>query len=206
MSIRFSSFVLPYLFAFLTLTAPIFSAHADTARLVTQSTSSDCGPAALATLLTYYLDTPATESEITRLAGTTAAKGTSLQGLQDAAAAKGCGADSFRMDYGTLRRQLEAYPAPVIVRLLLPEPHFVLVLAADEKYVALADPAVGNYLFERKSFEKRWVASMNNEGYVFVAAREDGNTNVRNRDLTLKAVLRAQRLLQSGNPPAVYGR
>ena len=95
---------------------------ADTRNIVTQSTPTDCGPAALATLLRFYLDVPADEAEMMRLAKYQADRGTTLLGLEEAATAKRCAADSFLMSYPTLKEQMAAFPAPVIVRLLNPEP------------------------------------------------------------------------------------
>ena len=136
------------------------------ARLITQSTSSDCGPAALATLLTFYLDTPASEREMMRLATSTPATGTSLLGLQEATAQKGCDAESFRMDFATLRNQMAAYPTPVIVRLLLPEPHFVVVLAVGDE-IAISDPASGHQWMTQKAFFKAMAHSRHPRGLRF---------------------------------------
>lgn len=170
-------------------------------RLITQSTSSDCGPAALATLLTFYLDTPASESEMMRLAKSTPATGTSLLGLQDATEQKGCDAESFRMDFATLQNQMAAYPTPVIVRLLLPEPHFVIVLAIGDE-IAISDPASNHQWMTQKAFLKRWLIPGTKEGYVFLAARPDGTYNQRNLAKTLAELAQARRTLQTLHAPA----
>ena len=185
----------------LVLLNPTF-AQAKNTRLIAQSTSSDCGPAALATLLTFYLDIPTTEAEIIRLAGAEPIRGTSLQGLEDAVEAKGGGSQSVRMDYSTLQQQLKSYAAPVIVRLLLPEPHFVLVFQAGGD-VAITDPSAGHIWLKREAFFKRWLipGSQELEGYVFIAARADGKVNTANRDRTLRDLARARRALQTTRPP-----
>jgi ABC-type bacteriocin/lantibiotic exporter with double-glycine peptidase domain len=160
---------------FLAMFAAILPARADSRFVDTQSTESDCGPAALSTLLTYYLDVPTTEREMVKLTGARPEIGTTFLAMEAAAKAKGCAADGFRMTFDTLREQLRAYPTPVIVRMLMPEPHFMVVLAIDHEYVYLADPAVGNIVLRTDAFLKRWIipASANQpgaEGYVFVAA------------------------------------
>jgi uncharacterized protein len=173
--------------------------------LIRQSTNTDCGPAALATLLTHYLDVPATEREIAELAGANQ-YGTTLAGLERATAAKGGGGDSFRMKFSTLRDQLAAYAAPVLVRLLLPEPHFVLVLHLDGETVMIADPASGNVMLPQKSFLKRWLISGSDEGYVFIAARPDSRTNVQRRDEIIAALRKERQLLLLQSPAVAMRR
>lgn len=142
--------------------------------VVVQTNNSDCGPAALATLLTYYLDVPAGEAEIAGLAHYQARQGTSLLGLEEAAVAKGCAADSFRMTFALLQSQLATYHTPVIVRTLNPEPHFAVVLAIEGEHIFMADPAAGNIVLPVPVFLKRWYISGSGEGYVFVAAGPHG--------------------------------
>jgi predicted double-glycine peptidase len=166
--------------------------------LITQSTFSDCGPAALATLLNFYLDVPTKEAEIARLSQANQ-YGTTLLGLEQATQAKGCGADSFRMNLATLRQQLAAYPAPVLVRLLNPQPHFALVLAIESDTVFMADPASGNTLLPLKRFLQRWQIAGSDEGYVLIAARADGRPNVKRRNETVADMRRQQAMLR--NPP-----
>ncbi len=189
-----------FLLAVFLFVIPVMPVWGDAARLITQSTSSDCGPAALATLLTFYLDTPASESEMMRLAKSTPATGTSLLGLQEATAQKSCAAESFRMDFATLRAQMAAYPTPVIVRLLLPEPHFVIVLAVGDE-IAISDPASGHQWITQKAFLKRWLVPGAKEGYVFVAARPDGTFNERNLALTLAELAQSRRALRTLRAP-----
>ena len=187
-------------------------AQANDRYLIKQTTGYDCGPAALATLLTHYLDVPSQEMEIAVLSSANQ-YGTTLLGLELATQAKGSGAQSFRMDFGTLRRQLDAYPAPVLVRLLLPQPHFVLVLGIEEDMVLMADPASGNIMMPHKSFLERWLIpgngleknatgqreskAPNREGYVLIAARADGRTNTARRDEIVSQLRRQRQLLKS---------
>jgi predicted double-glycine peptidase len=188
--------------------------RANDRHLIKQTTGYDCGPAALATLLTHYLDVPSQEMEIAVLSSANQ-YGTTLLGLELAMQAKGGGAQSFRMDFATLRRQLDAYPAPVLVRLLLPQPHFVLVLAVEDDMVLLADPASGNVMMPHKAFLERWLIPQSaegkekkadentqskvpaREGYVLIAARADGRTNVTKRGEVVGELRRQRQLLKS---------
>jgi predicted double-glycine peptidase len=192
-------------------------AHADKRFLVTQSSGSDCGPAALATLLTYYFDIPSGEAEIAALSHANQF-GTTLLGLEQATQAKGGGAQSFRMDFPTLHRQLDSYPAPVLVRLLLPEPHFVLVLGIDENSVMLSDPASGNVAMPHKAFLWRWLIPQAKstykeknkqqveEGYVLIAARPDGKTSKSHLDEVLREMRLQKRILKTQKTAPVMRR
>ena len=173
--------------------------------LVTQTTSSDCGPAALATLLTFYLDIPATEDEMVRLSNSKLEVGTSLLGLEAAATAKGAAADSFRMTYATLEKQMTTYPGPVIVRVLLPEPHFLVLLHLDKDYAYVGDPAIGNIVLRKKEFLKRWLVPGMTEGYVFLAA---GNKplNETNRQRVVGELAQGLRNMQTTRPPLTLFR
>lgn len=186
--------------------------------LIKQSSGSDCGPAALATLLTHYLDIPTSEAEIAYLSRANQ-YGTTLLGLEQAAQAKGGGAESFRMSFETLRQQLKSYPAPVLVRLLLPEPHFALVLRIENDMVLLADPASGNSMLPHKSFLKRWLIPQNRsdkdkkqvakdtqEGYVLIAARADGKTNKAHLDEIIAELQSQQKNLKAQLPAPALRR
>jgi predicted double-glycine peptidase len=180
-------------------------ARADNRYLVTQTRPSDCGPAALATLLRFYLNVPAGEDEMARLAGTDARSGTTLLGLEAAAKKKNCAAGSFRMDYATLQQQLATFPTPVIARTLNPEPHFSLVLDAGPDYVALADPARGNILMRTDAFLKRWLIAGNapgagREGYIFVASSPRSATVSERRVQIVRQLTRQLHILQTAQP------
>lgn len=155
----------------LLLIAPIATA-AKSRHLVRQSGPSDCGPAALATLL-GYLGVEAREGEIRQLSDYNAEQGTTLLGLREAAEAKGCSAASAGMDFAALVEQLRVYPAPLIVLTRNPEPHFSVLLGVDGDLVFLADPAIGNFAIRRRAFLKRFYAPGAHEGAVLVAVSPD---------------------------------
>jgi predicted double-glycine peptidase len=201
----------------------ILPAQADNRNLIVQTTSSDCGPAALATLLNYYFQIPATEKEMERLTGATQAIGTTLLGLEKAAQAKGCAADSFRMNYATLQEQLRTYAAPVIVNLMNQEPHFAVVLEAGDDYVFLADPAFGNTILRTSDFLLHWAPPVANrvqeesasagstpaapEGFVFLAAAPDPEAGRALRREMVVRLTRQLRNLQTAAPPvAIFHR
>lgn len=174
-------------------------AAADTRGVVTQSTPTDCGPAALATLLRFYLNVPVSEAEMMRLCQYQPERGTTLLGLEAGATAKKCAAGSFLMTWPTLKEQITTFPTPVIVRLLNPEPHFVVLLAIEDKRVFLADPGVGNIVLTRDAFLKRWYAPQSAEGFVFIVAGpgEAQNASPRLRQ-TLAALRQSLRNLEQG--------
>lgn len=163
-------------------------ARADNRYVVTQSTSSDCGPAALATLLRYYLDIPTSEAEMIRLTQSNAKIGSTFLKLQQAAEAKGCSADSFRMTFETLKQQLSAYPGPVMVRTLLPQPHFSVLLAINNDSVYMADPSAGNIILSPKLFLSRWLFPGSDVGLVFIAAAPDSHLNTAHYQETIRGL------------------
>jgi predicted double-glycine peptidase len=182
----------------LVLFAYSVSAHASD--IVLQSTPTDCGPAALATLLDKYLAVPATEAEMVTLTEANPDYGTTLLGLEKAATHKGCESDSFRMTWETLKKQVASYPMPLIVRTLNPEPHFSVLLGIDKGTVFLADPAIGHIMLSERAFLKRWILPTLKEGYVFIAAGPDGSINQERRSRILKDLAVQYRNLQTIRP------
>lgn len=169
--------------------------------VVLQSTPSDCGPAALATLLDRYLDIRTTEAEMVKLTGVVPEYGSTLLQLEKAATQKGCAADSFRMDWKTLQEQVASYPCPVIVRTLNPEPHFSLLLGVQGGSVFLADPAAGHIMLTEKAFLKRFIIPTTTTGYVFIAAGPEGVLNHERRTRVLKEFEDRLQTLQTFRAP-----
>ncbi len=165
--------------------------------IVLQSTSSDCGPAALATLLKVYLGIPTTEAEMVTLTKSKPQFGTTLLELELAATQKGCQADSFRMDWKTLQAQLASYPLPLIVRTQNPEPHFSVLLAVKDGTVYMADPATGHVMLSEKAFLKRWLVPKEDTGYAFIAIGSEGYINQDKHTQVLKRLFKQTQNLQS---------
>lgn len=124
--------------------------------VVLQQTASDCGPAALATLLVRAgaARPPASIDAIAGLAGTTP-RGTRLGGLARASTALGHPARSVRMRPDTLTAGALQAQLPAI--LWIDRRHFVTVSSrrADGRFVVL-DPAVGAYTLTYASLTARW--------------------------------------------------
>ena len=176
-------------------------ASSDTRFVVTQSTPTDCGPAALATLLTYHLGVATTKEEMMRLARYRPDEGTNLLGLEEAAHSKGCAADSFRMSYETLKKQLATYRTPVLVRTLTPAPHFSVVLATDNYYVYISDPAIGNLALQRQAFLRLWEIPRTRAGYVLVVAKPGHHVDASRVAQIVKELRRGRKSYRSVRRP-----
>ncbi|RYG65599.1 hypothetical protein EON80_17050 [bacterium] len=177
--------------------APISPVHAASNDIVLQSTPSDCGPAALATLLKVYLGVDTSEIELVKLTGSKPQFGTTMLQLEEAAAKKGCQADSYRMDWPTLKQQITTVPLPIIIRTLNPEPHFSLLLNVDGDTVYLADPSNGHIMLSEKDFLKRWLVPGYKTGYSFMAIGPEGYIDQTRRTRILDRLIKQRQTLQS---------
>lgn len=169
--------------------------------MVQQSTNFDCGPAALATLLDKYLQVPTTEQEMVSLTGADPKIGTTLLQMEKAVKAKGCDSNSFRMDWKTLQDQVTSFPLPVIVRMLNPEPHFVVLMGIEKDTVYLADPAAGFILLNQRDFTKRWILPGLNAGYVFIAMGPDQKIDQVRRNRVISRLAKQRATLQNWSIP-----
>lgn len=169
--------------------------------MVLQSTSFDCGPAALATLLDKYLGVPTTEQEMVKLTGADPKDGTTLLQMEKAVKTKGGDSNSYRMDWKTLQEQVTSFPVPVIVRMLNPEPHFVVLMGIEKDTVYLADPGAGFLLMSEKDFTKRWLLPVLNTGYVFIAVGPEGTVNEARRKRVLTRLAKQRATLQNWSIP-----
>lgn len=115
-----------------------------------------CGPAALATLLTYHFGEHSTEDEIAILAGTYTEMGTSMLGLRNACRAKGYEATGYRMTLPQLKAVVNDEGLPVIAHYREPLAHFAVVVAVDEDAVLVSDPASGCVTLPLDDFLRRW--------------------------------------------------
>jgi tetratricopeptide (TPR) repeat protein len=118
----------------------------------------DCGPAALA-IVCAELGVPADTEELAELAGTDAT-GTSLYGLQQAAAAQGLRAAGLQVDLAYLY-QVEK---PVLV--WVGRNHYVVVTAVRPERVEFTDPDRGRLQMTVADFSKIW------DGYILTVGRE----------------------------------
>lgn len=130
--------------------------------VVFQSGRSDCGPAALATLLrTLGGDLPPTDS-IARLAGT-GARGTTFAGLARTARLLGVPNELRRLDPAAM----VALDTPVIA--WVDGGHFVTVVPDSTSSVLVLDPQVGAYRIGRAPLGTYW------SGEALVPIRADAD-------------------------------
>jgi len=130
--------------------------------VIGQTSDFTCGPAALATLLTYYLGRPTTERAMTertlaasRSRGLSVQDGLSMLALRDALASVRVPASGHRLTLDELRDFMTAQ-VPVIVHVTAPRGHFYLVLAVQDDVVLLADPSWGVRAQPTASFVRNW--------------------------------------------------
>lgn len=126
------------------------------AAVLRQRDELTCGPAALATLLTYHLGEPCSEDEVAILASTYTENGTSMLGLRNACRAKGYEATGYRMTLSQLREVVDGEGLPVIAHYREPLAHFAVVVAVEDDVVLVSDPASGCVTMAVDDFVRRW--------------------------------------------------
>jgi len=125
-------------------TKPI--AETDIDEIVMQSTSYNCGPAALATVLNN-IGINATEQELVSLAGTDE-NGTTMHGLVQAAQAKGLKATGVKLSVDELKK------GDIIFLNISGSTHYSVIKEVTPKSVLLADPKFGNIEMPIEMFNK----------------------------------------------------
>ncbi len=143
-------------------------------RVVEQTTELSCGPAALATILTYQFDDPVSDAEIVRALFehvspeyVEARHGFSLLDLKHYAESRGYEA----VGYGNLTIEELAGLGPSIVKLHDGTlNHFVVFRGRRGGSVLLADPAQGTRSMGEAEFERIWEM-----GEAFVVRRPGEN-------------------------------
>ena len=109
-----------------------------------------CGPAAVATLLTYYYDIPTTEAEALELAEgfmremglePGPERGVNALALKKTLEAKGVPTKGYRVKPEDLRNYFARGGLPVIVHLTAPRKHFVVAVGMVGDQIVLADPS-----------------------------------------------------------------
>lgn len=117
--------------------------------VVLQSGFSDCGPAALATLLRTLGGTPPPLDSIAALAGT-GARGTTFAGLARAARILGVPSELVRLDSVALA----VLDTPVIA--WVDEGHFVTVVSGSSGDALVLDPQAGPYRISLRGLRRFW--------------------------------------------------
>jgi predicted double-glycine peptidase len=146
--------------------------------IVRQGFDVSCGAAALATLLTHYLNRPieekplidsilATSSEEDKV--NIAKLGFSMLELKRAGERMGLQSGGFRVDDVSKLLQLKV-PAITLVN-ISGYRHFVVIKGVSEDRIFLADPAFGNRSRSLASFAREW----NSVILVFVDPNQPGN-------------------------------
>ncbi len=120
--------------------------------VVRQYDRSDCGPAALLSLLRFH-GGEASLAWIRDRAGT-AASGSTLAQLASAASDMGCDAHGATGEFADLREVAR----PCIAHVIRPDGlhHYVVVYETTETSVVVGDPAVGQVRLSREEFEELW--------------------------------------------------
>ncbi len=117
--------------------------------VVLQSGFSDCGPAALATLLRTLGGTPPPTDSLARLAGT-GARGTTFAGLARTARLLGVSSELRRLSPAAMA----ALDTPVIA--WVDGGHFVTVVPDSPESALVLDPQVGPYRIGRTRLRGYW--------------------------------------------------
>lgn len=135
-----------------------------------QKLDYSCGSAALATILTSYLNIPCTETEIIEaivkngdVQTIAARKGFSLLDLKRYAETRNVKVTAYKLAY----QQLVDLKCPVLLPIYIKEQkqrHFVVFLGEIDGRVVLADPALGRRSLPRDEFQRQWDLQM---GMVF---------------------------------------
>lgn len=115
-----------------------------------------CGPAALATVLTYYLRHPVTEDQMMRAASSDGNSGTGLDQLQQASAWAGVPSQVVQMNTALLLQQLTKSRIPVLVLVYVPAGHFVDVIGRQGDDLLISDPNSGSKVMTVAGFTKIW--------------------------------------------------
>jgi len=128
--------------------------------IVSQTLDYSCGPASLATLLSYYFQDKVTEAQIikyllltTELEKVKERRGFSLLDLKNFAKARGYEVIGYRMDL----EYLVSLEQPVLIPLYIKDySHFVIFRGLKGSRVFLADPALGNMTMRVDKFLDLW--------------------------------------------------
>ena len=128
--------------------------------VIRQTLDYSCGPAALATLLSYYFQDKVTEDQIIKALIVTSdlekvkrRKGFSLLDLKNFAKLRGYEVVGYRMDL----EYLASFNKPVLVPIDIKDySHFVIFRGLKGDRVFLSDPALGKMTMKSEKFLRLW--------------------------------------------------
>lgn len=143
-----------------------------------------CGPAALATLLTFYYDMPSTEEEMLEAAlrseteadNLNPEEGLSLLSLKHALLDKGITSQGYLVTLEALVEYFRRGGLPVILHVTEPQLHYVVAVGVTERDIVLADPSLGLYAFpvdalvHEKGFSGTILVPLPEEGSLIATA------------------------------------
>ncbi len=115
-------------------------------KIVMQSTSYNCGPAALATVMNY-MGIQCNEQDLAQLAGTDET-GTTMYGLMQAARKRGLNARGVRKKAENLR------VSDIVFLNMGGKTHYSVIHHLGSKTVILADPSLGEIELKKEEFLK----------------------------------------------------
>jgi len=152
--------------------------------IVRQTTDYSCGASAVATILRYAYNQPATEANTIRGLlfvsdpATVRQRGFSLLDIKHYVQSLGYAGSGYHLPI----ESLYAVKVPTIVLMSVDNfQHFVVLKKATPEYVYLADPMLGNRRVDTQAFAKAW------DGIIFVIASSGYDRN--NSLLALEAPL-----------------
>lgn len=171
--------------------------------VVGQTDWSTCGPAVLATYLTYYVGRKTTEAEMIRLTlggehpALVKGSGTSMLQLRDALVHMGVQAAGYQVGIGQLTAYFDRGGPPLILHVTRPEPHYVLAVgmveSGNRRLLFIADPSYGRRLVLPDELEMQFGFA----GYVLVPIPPEpllAKVVARQRDELAREQVRLQRL------------
>lgn len=121
-------------------------------KLILQIDSTDCGPACLATVLSYW-SRHEPLYRLRELAGTTQS-GTSMYGLMQACQALGLESEAYQADIEGLRE----LSLPVILH--WEHNHYVVLFKLADKQAVIADPATGTRKIPLSELSEKWTGNV----------------------------------------------
>lgn len=169
-------------------------------RLTKQDVDYSCGASSLSTILTYFYQTPKSESEILNDMALDDVMASFLD-LAKVSERYGFMARGMTMDYDALAK----IKIPVIVYVNHKRSdHFSVVRAINKHNVYLSDSSWGNRTLTKKQFEKLWLTTDNHTSgkALFILPTTDHQKQMSNKDFT--AISDTQTLLRQS--PVLFRR